>query len=516
MGNDKTVIFSGFSDPIIKTSDFIQRNEIRVSLCSDSVSSNTSFFRGSFSIGRSFESDFSINDSSVSRNHLDIRCNEHGVWFVSDLNSTNGSYINELQLHSEQLLTFPCEIYLGNSGVCVYLNDFSESAIKHDADITQIIEKKIETIEKPSVIDIRHRFLSKESVDESVGEYTQMVRNAIQEDRKVSTRWYKGIISLFILILLTSISIVVYQQNTISNAKNIAIDMFYDMKSLEIELVRTEIVLREKKDRSSETEQSMMRKRRNLFEMKKKYQSYVKELNTYKFNFINKDSYEDELILKVAQAFGECELEIPEGFSKEVNRYIKYWQNSNRMQTAMLRLKKSGHAPLVISALTNENLPIQFLYLALQESNFNSHAIGPETKYGIAKGAWQFLPETGREFGVLPGPLSTIREFDPDDERFDFEKATQAAAKYLKHIYSTEAQASALLVMAGYNYGHNRVKRMIKSMPDNPRDKNFWKFVNQYQIPKETYDYVFYIFSAAVIGEDPKYFGFKFESPTKI
>jgi membrane-bound lytic murein transglycosylase D len=39
------------------------------------------------------------------------------------------------------------------------------------------------------------------------------------------------------------------------------------------------------------------------------------------------------------------------------------------------------------------------------------------------------------------------------------------------------------------------------------------KFIQKYQIPKETYDYVFYIFSAAVIGEDPAYFGFKFKSP---
>jgi hypothetical protein len=85
--------------------------------------------------------------------------------------------------------------------------------------------------------------------------------------------------------------------------------------------------------------------------------------------------------------------------------------------------------------------------------------------------------------------------------------------RYLKRIYSTEAQASGLLVMASYNYGDNRVKRMIKQMPDNPRDKNFWKFIQQYELPKETHDYVFYIFAAAVIGEDPQHFGFKFNPP---
>ena len=183
------------------------------------------------------------------------------------------------------------------------------------------------------------------------------------------------------------------------------------------------------------------------------------------------------------------------------------------MQQAMQRLEQNNYAPEIVSALEKEGLPLHFLYLPLQESNFNTQAIGPETSYGVAKGAWQFLATTGQEYGLTSGPLADVRQFDEQDDRFDFKQATRAAAKYLKYIYSTEAQASGLLVMASYNYGHNRVKRMIKQMPDNPRDKNFWKFIQQYEIPKETYDYVFYIFAAAVIGEDPKHFGFKFNPP---
>jgi len=68
--------------------------------------------------------------------------------------------------------------------------------------------------------------------------------------------------------------------------------------------------------------------------------------------------------------------------------------------------------------------------------------------------------------------------------------------------------------MAGYNWGHNRVKRLIRQMPDNPRERNFWQLIQTYEIPEETYDYVFYIFSAAVIAEDPEFFGFEFKSPT--
>jgi len=58
------------------------------------------------------------------------------------------------------------------------------------------------------------------------------------------------------------------------------------------------------------------------------------------------------------------------------------------------------------------------------------------------------------------------------------------------------------------------MRKLISKLPDNPRERNFWKLIQTYKIPEETYHYVFYIFSAAVIAEDPGYFGFKFKSPT--
>jgi membrane-bound lytic murein transglycosylase D len=52
------------------------------------------------------------------------------------------------------------------------------------------------------------------------------------------------------------------------------------------------------------------------------------------------------------------------------------------------------------------------------------------------------------------------------------------------------------------------------AMPENPRDRNFWKFLAQTEdVPTETRNYVFMIFAAAVISEDPKLFGFKFDPP---
>ena len=155
------------------------------------------------------------------------------------------------------------------------------------------------------------------------------------------------------------------------------------------------------------------------------------------------------------------------------------------------------------------------MYLGLQESNFNVGACGPPTRFGIAKGMWQFIPTTARSYGLRTGPLAELQQFDPGDERHDFLKSTQAAAEYISYIYNTQAQASGLLVMASYNWGENRVIKLINTMPENPKERNFWCLLSKYRsnIPQETYDYVFYIVSAAVIGENPRLFGFDFDNP---
>ena len=72
-----------------------------------------------------------------------------------------------------------------------------------------------------------------------------------------------------------------------------------------------------------------------------------------------------------------------------------------------------------------------------------------------------------------------------------------------------------MLVIAAYNWGHNAVRGLIRKLPENPRERNFWKFLQRYRsrLPRETYDYVFYIISAAVIGERPDLFGFDIPTP---
>jgi hypothetical protein len=72
-----------------------------------------------------------------------------------------------------------------------------------------------------------------------------------------------------------------------------------------------------------------------------------------------------------------------------------------------------------------------------------------------------------------------------------------------------------LIVIGSYNWGEGNFRKLVKELPEDPKQRNFWNLLVKYRerIPDETYNYVFYIFSAAVIGENPKLFGFNFDNP---
>lgn len=508
----------------IKSADIgsVDNNDLHVQILGNDIHrADTQIFTQYFTLGRGEKNDCIVNDSSISRNHLEFK-SEFGNWYLLDQCSTNGTAVNDVIVKKGDWipLSIPCQISFGATHTKLNLSkeQFQCEEVNSVSSVDMTVISQFDLADSVSHTtdvkeDIERRFLSTDNAS-NIGDYTKMVRGVIAHDRKKQKKWRGLIVFVSALLLVGATTLIVLQQNSINRARNIAIEMFYDVKTLEIDLSNTELQL--KQEHSNSLQQSVLQKRVRLQNMQSKYQAYLNELSSMDFKQLISMSREDELILKVARAFGESELELPTEFVQEVKRYIEYWKKTPRMSRAMEFMKNNNYLPIVADAMAKENLPRQFLYVSLQESNFNPRAIGPETRFGIAKGAWQFLPSTGEEFGLKPGDLSGTRDFDEADERFDFEKATYAAAKYLKHIYTTEAQASGLLVMAGYNFGHNRVKRMIRNMPDNPKQRNFWRFLKQYEdrVPKETRDYVFYIFSAAVIGEDPAYFGFDFEAPS--
>jgi hypothetical protein len=215
---------------------------------------------------------------------------------------------------------------------------------------------------------------------------------------------------------------------------------------------------------------------------------------------------------------------MPADFVRAVLDTIEvYWKGPGRgrLEYALRRAEENGYTETIVREMQAHNLPPEFFYLALVESGFDPNVSGPPTRFGHAKGMWQFIPETGREYGLNTGPLVDRREYDSLDERHDFAKSTRAAARYLRDIYGELAQASGLLVMASYNWGERRIisklKPLMDGVPDTPEARSYWRFYGAYadRMPDETKGYVIKIFSAAVIGENPRLFGFDFDNPLK-
>ncbi|MCA9741081.1 MAG: lytic transglycosylase domain-containing protein [Deferribacteres bacterium] len=323
-------------------------------------------------------------------------------------------------------------------------------------------------------------------------------RKTIFKMKKLQTKRSQKLVLALLAVAFLGGAGIIYQYNKLANLRVIAEGIFYQMKSLEIQIAQQQL---RGLDASAERSQ--------LAELSKSYDSYLEELDIGR----GFRGYEDKLILRMARIFGESELEMPAEFSETVKAYIRKWQSSPRLNESIMRSLQFEYVEPIVKAMFKEGLPPHYYYLALQESDFDTSKVGPRTRIGIAKGMWQFMPATALQYGLKIGPLANVRVTDPRDERHYFEKSTEAAAEYLKRIYSTEAQASGLLVIASYNYGENRVRSLIRSMEENPRERNFWSLMRKFQLPKQTRDYVFYIFSAAVICEDPEYFGFKFSNP---
>jgi len=302
--------------------------------------------------------------------------------------------------------------------------------------------------------------------------------------------------------------------------------VFDEMKTLDLQIAQLKSVVEaaeqvQLRDQLQRLEDSRQR-------MATRYDGYVEELGTYR-----KLNDNEKVVYKMARVFNESEFGMPAGFVNSVRDSIQnYWQGPagrRRFAQAVQLAQREGYVSLIVKTMQEHGLPAQFFYLALQESDFNIKAVGPPTRWGRAKGMWQFIPTTALRYWLDAGPYADNKTVDPQDERHDLEKSTEAAARYLQTICSTLAQASGLLVIASYNWGEHRIvdkleelpgpqtipQEALEGIPEDPTSRNYWRFLGEYadRMPKETKDYVLKVFSAAVIGENPQQFGFDFDNP---
>jgi membrane-bound lytic murein transglycosylase D len=180
---------------------------------------------------------------------------------------------------------------------------------------------------------------------------------------------------------------------------------------------------------------------------------------------------------------------IPLVFNDAVEHYITYFTTTKKEVFKRWLKRKRRYAPLVKEILREHGLPEDLVYLAMIESGFNLQAYSPMK----AAGPWQFIPETGRRYGLAVNHWV--------DERRDIRKSTVAAARYLEELF--DQFDSWYLAAAAYNAGENRIDRLIKRHGTN----DFWQLRAYNTLPRETQDYVPQLVAAAIIAKDPEKYG---------
>ncbi len=456
-------------------------------------------FTDTFRIGRDPECELPITERAVSKVHAEARL-EEGQWWVVDVQSRNGTYLDGERIERASMPS-SCKVELGQGGPILWIS------VGHHVQVSEHPSDKTFVQEAPeSVTQLVKRLEETQDTGEG-GAQTRLYGQALQRITKRRSRWYQVVLGIVGVLLVGAVAVAFYQYQKIEALRATAGDIFYAMKRVELQVAQLEELVAS--SAQAKEMQDILSKRQEIKSLESKYDRFVKELGLYDSNM----SEQDRAVFRVARLFGECEATMPKEFIAEVNNYIKRWKSTDRLTNGIRRAQQYGYTGTIAGTMFTRNLPPHFFYLALQESGFDAKAIGPKTRVGYAKGMWQFVPPTAKDFGLKPGPLQHLAEYDPDDERFNFPKATDAAARYIKRIYLTDAQASGLLVIASYNWGEGNVTRMIKQMPQNPQDRNFWQLLKRFKIPQETYDYVFLIVAAAVIGENPQLFGFDFAAP---
>jgi len=170
-----------------------------------------------------------------------------------------------------------------------------------------------------------------------------------------------------------------------------------------------------------------------------------------------------------------------ERYDREINGFT-YLHSS----TMLLIKRANRYFPIIEPILKKYNIPDDFKYLAVIESNLSLRAISPAKAVGL----WQFMPETAKKFGLEVN--------EQVDERYHIEKSTEAACQYLNQAYSKYGDWAS--VAASYNAGMGK----ISSELNNQMVSTAFDLL----LVEETSRYVFRIIAIKEIFKNPYKYGF--------
>ncbi len=228
-----------------------------------------------------------------------------------------------------------------------------------------------------------------------------------------------------------------------------------------------------------------------------------KELAQVKGNVRESDFgkfYSDPLektIDEVLSRFGETDYHIPREMVERVKFHIGVYSGSLHATIAKYIIRKNKYFPMIRRIFRDANLPEDLAYVAMLESGFNTRALS----HCGARGLWQFMPETGRRYGL---------HIDKDiDERLEPEKSTYASAKYFKELIGIfGGKSSLMLAMAAYNAGEGRIVGALRKIDNPMRNRDFWYIYRMGYLAEETNEYIPRVIALLILSENAEKYRF--------
>ena len=193
---------------------------------------------------------------------------------------------------------------------------------------------------------------------------------------------------------------------------------------------------------------------------------------------------------QVKLELGQTASGIPLELSDPVLGFVHFFSTDRGRRILLDGYRRSGqYRELIQRVLTEEKVPQELIYLAQAESGFMPRAVSNKQAVGM----WQFIAGTGDRYDLV----HTARF----DERLDPEKATRAAARYLRDLHAR--YDDWYLAMAAYNCGEGNVDRAI----ERTGYADYWELLKRHALPKETSGYVPIIIAMTIMAKNPHDYG---------
>ncbi|MDF1780481.1 MAG: LysM peptidoglycan-binding domain-containing protein [Alcanivoracaceae bacterium] len=206
----------------------------------------------------------------------------------------------------------------------------------------------------------------------------------------------------------------------------------------------------------------------------------------------------DETAPKMSGAISDADLweRVREGFALDLdldNPRIKAqrdWYANHQAYLDRVATRAERYMHYIVEQTGERNIPMEMALLPIVESAFDPFAYS----HGRAAGAWQFIPSTGRHFGLEQNWWY--------DGRRDVTASTDAALKYLSQL-AARFDGDWLLALASYNAGGGTVSKAIRYNEQRGLPTDFWNL----RLPRETSAYVPKLIAISQLIRDPEKYG---------